>query len=87
MPRAQVVYAFFKSFPQALAVILSIEGLVAYPAANKVQADNIIPLISQEVLKRDGILGADPPALTAPGAQGHVMEELPLRARILVTQR
>ena len=86
MPRAQVVYAFFKSFPQALAVILSIERLVAYPAVNKVQADNIVPFICQEVLKRNGILGADPPALTAPGAQGHVMEELPLRPLVLVTQ-
>ena len=86
MPRAQVVYAFFKSFPQALAVILSIEGLVAYPAANKVQADNIIPFICQEVLKRDGILGADPPALTAPGAQGHIVQQLPLGPLVLVTQ-
>ena len=86
MPRAQVVNAFLKGFPQVFAEILGIERLVAYPAANKVQADNIIPLICQEVLKRDGILGADPPALTASGAQGHVMEELPLMPLVLVTQ-
>jgi hypothetical protein len=45
---------------------------------NQIQRHNFIPLTDQQVLKLDGILRADPPALSAAGTFRHIMLEGPL---------
>jgi len=40
---------------------------------NQIQRNHLIPLPRQKVLKLDGLLRADPPALTAAGAFGHIV--------------
>jgi hypothetical protein len=50
-----------------------IKRLPAHLAKNQIQRDHIIPLPDQKMLKFDGLLGAYPPALTAPGAFGHIV--------------
>ena len=53
---------------------------------NQVKRNHFIPLTHQKMLELDGILGADPPALTATGAFGHIVFERPLTVVILKTQ-
>jgi hypothetical protein len=53
---------------------------------NQIKRNDIIPLTDQQMLKLDGILRADTPALTAAGAFGHIVFERPLTVVILKTQ-
>ena len=52
-----------------------IKWFVANPAPNQIQRDHIIPLPDQKMLKLDGFLRTDSPALTASGALGHIVLE------------
>ena len=63
-----------------------IKRLTAYPTVNKIKANHFIPLADQKVLKLDGRLRADAPALTASGAFGHIVVECPPRVVIIKTQ-
>jgi hypothetical protein len=44
---------------------------------DQIKRNNIIPFADQQMLKLDGILGANPPALTASCAFGHIVFECP----------
>jgi hypothetical protein len=54
-----------------------IKHFTAYPAIDQSKRNNLIPLADQQMLKLDGILGANPPALTATCAFGHIVFERP----------
>jgi hypothetical protein len=58
-----------------LLVSLRIKRFAADLAPDNIHCDHIIPLPDQEMLKLNGLLRADPPALTAPGAFGHIVLE------------
>jgi hypothetical protein len=50
-----------------------VKGFATYPAPNQIQCYHIIPLSDQKVLKLDGFLRTDSPALTAASAFGHIV--------------
>ena len=45
-----------------------VERFATNPAANEIKSDDIIPIAFQKMLKLDGLLRTDAPALTAAGA-------------------
>jgi hypothetical protein len=66
--------------------IRRIEWFTAHPAPDQIHRDHIIPLADQKMLKFDGILRANPPALPAAGAFGHVVPKRTLIVLILIAQ-
>jgi hypothetical protein len=44
---------------------------------NQIKFNDFIPLAHQKMLKLDGLLGANPPALTATSAFGHIVFKNP----------
>jgi hypothetical protein len=62
-----------------------IKRFTAYLAANQIHCDHIIPLPDQEMLKLDGFLGTDSPALAASGAFGHIVLQRSSIVPIVIT--
>ena len=52
-------------------------------AVNQIQDNHFVPLISKHVIKFNRTLGTNPPAGTAPGAEPHVVQQLPRMRRVL----
>lgn len=52
-----------------------VERFAANTAAHEVQGDDLVPGAFQKMLKFDGLLRADTPALTAAGTQTHVVTQ------------
>jgi hypothetical protein len=63
-----------------------IKRFAAFPAPNQIQREHIIPQPDQKMLKLDGVLRTDPPALSAAGALGHIVTERSPIVPIGITQ-
>jgi hypothetical protein len=68
-----------------LLISLRIKRFAAHLAPNQVQREHIIPQPDQKMLKLNGFLRTDSPALTAAGTFGHVMTECSPIALIGIT--
>jgi hypothetical protein len=68
-----------------LLIVRRIKRFAAYLAPNQIQRDHIIPLPDQKMLKLDGFLRTDSPALTASGAFGHIVLERSSIVPIVIT--
>jgi hypothetical protein len=63
-----------------------VERFAANAAAHEIQGDDLVPGTFQKVLKFDGLLRADTPALTAAGAQAHVVPQCSAVVPVFIVQ-
>jgi len=71
----QGIETFVKRF---LKCLIKIAGVYRFPAdltPHQIQGDHMIPLVLHEMLKFDSPLRTYAPALTAPGALGHIVQQ------------
>ena len=76
MAETQAGKGFIQLLLHFVTECLCIDRLPAYLAADEIQGDDRVPAPFEQVSEFDGLLGADPPAISAPGAKRHAMEEL-----------
>ena len=77
MPGAECLLSCIQPAFHFLPKSRRIQRLTAYLTMNQIQRGHFIPLTDQQVLKLNGILRADPPALSAAGAFRHTMSKGP----------
>jgi hypothetical protein len=53
---------------------------------DKVHMDNLIPLTVQQMLKFNGLLGTNPPAIATSGTERHIVQKFSLVFLVLVGQ-
>ena len=75
MAKTEVGKRFIQLFHRFLTKCLCIDGLAAYLASDEIQGDYRVPTVFQQVPELDGLLGTDPPAISAPGAKRHVVQQ------------
>ena len=83
MPLTGWLNRFFRLIRQGLIKTCCIKRFLADVAINQIELSNLVPLIFQEMFEQDGLLGTDPPAGSAPGAQGHVVKQGPFSRFVL----
>ena len=69
-----------------LAVCRRIKRFPAHTTANQIKRNHLVPLPDQKVLKLNGFLRTDSPALSASGAFSHIMFKRPATVAISKTQ-
>jgi hypothetical protein len=62
------------------------ERFAANITAQKIQGDDLVPGAFQKMLKFDGLLRADTPALSAAGAQAHVVPQCSAVIPVFIVQ-
>ena len=76
----------FNSLGKRMAEFGRIKGVATNSTANKVHRHNLIPVTPQEMLELHGLIGTNSPAITAPCASGHVMEQFSRLPMIRIIQ-
>jgi hypothetical protein len=74
MVKAQVVAGVVHAFRRFISARFGVNRFAAYPAPNEFQGSHRIPVPLQQMAELDGLLGTNPPALTAPRTSGHVVQ-------------
>jgi len=82
--RAQWIDLLVQMLPDRPAKAGRIQNFTANTAAYQIERDDIIPGAFQQVLKFNGFLGTYTPALTAAGAQRHVVAQCSLLGSIFM---
>ncbi len=85
MQRTEWLLVCFHGPEHFLLIVRRIERLAAYLAPNNIHRNHIIPLPDQQMLKLDGFLRTDPPALTTAGAFGHIVPQRSPIVLIIIT--
>jgi hypothetical protein len=86
MRRAEGFYRHPELFRDLFPEIGRIHGLAAYPALGQTQGHHLLPGRFQQVPEFHGLFRANPPALTASGAQAHVMHQDALAGMVPVIE-
>ena len=76
----------FATFRHRLLEGHRIERFAANTATHEIQIDDLVPGTFQKMLKFDGLLRADSPALTTAGTQAHVVPQCPTVAKVFIVQ-
>jgi hypothetical protein len=84
--RTQWINFLGQAFLDRSAIVGRIQNFSANTATDQIERDDIIPGAFQKILKFDGFLGTYTPALSAAGAQGHVVPQCSLLGLIFKTQ-
>ncbi len=86
VPGTEGIDVAFAAFRYRLFKRHRVERFAANSAAHEIQGDDLIPGAFQQMLKFDGLLRANAPALTAAGAQTHVVPQRPTVVPVCVVQ-
>jgi hypothetical protein len=71
-------FQFIQFLRQVFLEILCVEGCTANSASHKIHGHYFVPFSLEKAFKFHGAFGADPPAIAAPGAKAHVVQEFSL---------
>jgi hypothetical protein len=71
-------FQFIQFLRQAFLEILRVERRSTNLTPYKIHGDYFIPFSFEKCFEFHGALGADPPAIAAPGAKAHVVQEFSL---------
>jgi len=63
-----------------------VERFTANTAAHEIQIDDLVPGTFQKMLKFDGLLRADSPALTTAGTQAHIVPQCSAVIPVFIVQ-
>jgi hypothetical protein len=84
--RAEGIGFRFAAFRHRLFEGHRVERFTANAAANEIQGDDLVPGAFEKMLKFDGLLRADTPALTAAGTQAHVVLQCSAVVLVFIVQ-
>jgi hypothetical protein len=84
--RAEGIDFPFAAFRHRLFEGRRVERFAANATAHEIQGDDLVPGAFQKMLKFDGLLRADTPALTAAGTQAHVVPQFSVVVPVLIVQ-
>jgi hypothetical protein len=71
---------------QGFLEILCVERRPANRASHKIHGHYFVPFSLEKAFEFHGALGADPPAIAAPGAKAHIVQELSLVSLVRIVE-